>query len=247
MSIQNMKRSETTEQIALFNWAKRTESILPELALMYHVPNEGKRSNGGILKAAGLKSGVPDICLPVANNGFHGLYIELKFGKNKATKAQEEYMAMLNAQGYKTAVCYGADEAKAEILDYLQDPDKMPLSKCLNAPWINGRCDGVPVVGHMFSREPCRNCEKHAPTKAEATLEANMAAVDGTFKRPIITAIVNLSTGEPLKGLSLGETLETINQNLALLVKGQQLTVKQSAAVLAVAMEAYKRAEKKGD
>ena len=87
MSIQNMKRSETTEQIALFNWAKRTESILPELALMYHVPNEGKRSNGGILKAAGLKSGVPDICLPVANNGFHGLYIELKFGKNKATKA----------------------------------------------------------------------------------------------------------------------------------------------------------------
>lgn len=27
MSIQNMKRSETTEQIALFNWAKRTESI----------------------------------------------------------------------------------------------------------------------------------------------------------------------------------------------------------------------------
>ena len=60
MSMQNMKRSETTEQIALFNWEKRTESILPELALMYHVPNEGKRSNGGILKAAGLKCGVPD-------------------------------------------------------------------------------------------------------------------------------------------------------------------------------------------
>lgn len=66
MNMQNMKRSETTEQIALFNWAKWTENILPELALMYHVPNEGKRSNGGILKAAGLKSGVPDICLPVA-------------------------------------------------------------------------------------------------------------------------------------------------------------------------------------
>lgn len=107
--MQNMKKSETTEQIALFNWAKRTESILPELALLYHVPNEGKRTNGGILKAAGLKSGVPDICLPVANNGFHGLYIELKFGKNKPTKAQEEYMAMLKTQGYKTAVCYGAD------------------------------------------------------------------------------------------------------------------------------------------
>lgn len=143
MSMQNMKRSETTEQIALFNWAKRTESILPELALMYHVPNEGKRSNGGILKAAGLKSGVPDICLPVANNGFHGLYIELKFGKNKATKAQEEYMAMLNAQGYKTAVCYGAEEAGEEILAYLTEPGRMPKKACVNAPWINGKCDGI--------------------------------------------------------------------------------------------------------
>ena len=72
MNMQNMKRSETTEQIALFNWAKWTENILPELALMYHVPNEGKRSNGGILKAAGLKSGVPDICLPVAKTAFTG-------------------------------------------------------------------------------------------------------------------------------------------------------------------------------
>lgn len=101
MSMQNMKRSETTEQIALFNWAKRTESILPELALMYHVPNEGKRSNGGILKAAGLKSGVPDICLPVANNGFHGLYIELKFGKNKATKAHKSIWQCLMHKAIK--------------------------------------------------------------------------------------------------------------------------------------------------
>ena len=163
MSIQNMKRSETTEQIALFNWAKRTESILPELALMYHVPNEGKRSNGGILKAAGLKSGVPDICLPVANNGFHGLYIELKFGKNKATKAQEEYMAMLNAQGYKTAVCYGAEEAGEEILAYLTEPGRMPKKACVNAPWISGKCDGINLPSRMFSREECRGCKNFNP------------------------------------------------------------------------------------
>lgn len=47
----------------------------------------------------------------------------MKFGKNNATKAQEEYMAMLNAQGYKTAVCYGAEEAGEEILAYLTEPD----------------------------------------------------------------------------------------------------------------------------
>ena len=97
----------------------------------------------------GLKSGVPDVCLPVPSHNFNGLYLEMKYGQNKPTKDQEEFMAALRQQGYKTAVCYGADEAKAEIMDYLQDPDKMPLSKCLNAPWINGRCDGVPVVGRM--------------------------------------------------------------------------------------------------
>ena len=155
MKMQNMKRSETTEQIALFDWAKRTESILPELALIYHVPNEGKRTNGGILKAAGLKSGVPDICLPVAKNGFHGLYIELKFGKNKATKAQEEYMAMLETQRYKTAVCYGAEEAREEILAYLSEPGRMPKKACINAPWIAGKCDGIKLPSRMFGREEC--------------------------------------------------------------------------------------------
>ena len=72
MSMQNMKRSETTEQIALFNWAKRTESILPELALMYHVPNEGKRSNGGILKAAGLKAACRIYAYPLQITAFTG-------------------------------------------------------------------------------------------------------------------------------------------------------------------------------
>ncbi len=38
MKMQNMKKSETTEQIALFQWAEREKAIIPELALMYHVP-----------------------------------------------------------------------------------------------------------------------------------------------------------------------------------------------------------------
>lgn len=194
MSMQNMKRSETTEQIALFNWAKRTESILPELALMYHVPNEGKRSNGGILKAAGLKSGVPDICLPVANNGFHGLYIELKFGKNKATKAQEEYMAMLNAQGYKTAVCYGAEEAGEEILSYLTEPGRMPKKACVNAPWINGKCDGINLPSRMFSREECRGCKNFNPGREERII--NEILNEHPEKREIKQAIINLSCGQ---------------------------------------------------
>lgn len=58
MKLQNMKRGETTEQITLFNWAENNKHILPCLSLMYHIPNEGKRTNGAVLKAMGLKSGV---------------------------------------------------------------------------------------------------------------------------------------------------------------------------------------------
>ena len=46
MKLQNMKRGETTEQIALFNWAMRSTHVLPCLSLMYHVPNEGKYNLG---------------------------------------------------------------------------------------------------------------------------------------------------------------------------------------------------------
>ena len=109
MKMSNMKRSETTEQINLFNWARANETFIPELRLLHHVPNEGKRTNGAVLKAAGLKTGVPDLSLPVPRGGFHGLYIEMKFGSGKTTKAQEEFMALLRKQGYKTAVAYGAE------------------------------------------------------------------------------------------------------------------------------------------
>ena len=47
------------------------------------------------MKRQGVKAGVPDICLPVARNGYHGLYIELKAGKNKATKNQEKWQVFL--------------------------------------------------------------------------------------------------------------------------------------------------------
>ena len=43
MSIQNMKRSETTEQIALFNWAKRTESIFAGIGVDVPCAKRGQK------------------------------------------------------------------------------------------------------------------------------------------------------------------------------------------------------------
>lgn len=108
-------------QEALFEWAQYQLGEMPELEYMYHVPNGGKRDKATAvaLKRQGVKSGVPDIVLPVARGGFHGLYIELKVGKNKATKNQERWIESLNSQGYYAIVCYGWQQAAEEIVKYL--------------------------------------------------------------------------------------------------------------------------------
>lgn len=243
MNTKNRKRGETTEQITLFNWANNNLHIIPCLELMYHVPNEGKRTNGNVLKAAGMKKGVPDVALPVPRKQYHGLYIEMKYGRNRTTKDQERYMELLRQQGYKTAVCYGFEEAKEEILDYLQEPGKMPLEKCLESPWIDGKCDGV-QMGCMFSWKSCRKCEKHNKTKSERIIEESMANVQENYKEPMINAIANISAGKCPVNMSLEETLETINRNLAFLVKEKEMTLEQSAEVLEIAIKAYEQGMK---
>lgn len=114
--------TESAEQQLLFQWARMQSGKYPELMLLYHIPNEGKRSHktGARLKAEGLKTGVPDICLPVARGGHHGLYIELKRVKNsRVTEDQMRWLEDLARQGYVAAVCRGADEAIELITRYL--------------------------------------------------------------------------------------------------------------------------------
>jgi hypothetical protein len=115
--------TESAEQQCLFRWAAHEYCNYHELDLLYHIPNEGKRSpNGGRrLKAEGLKSGVPDIHLPVARSGYHGLYIELKREKGSTTtKNQDIWLEALNKQGYLAIVCKGWKEASEKILSYLE-------------------------------------------------------------------------------------------------------------------------------
>ena len=115
--------TESAEQQLLFQWARMQSGKYPELTLLYHIPNEGKRSHktGARMKAEGLKTGVPDICLPVARGGHHGLYIELKRVKNsRVTVAQMAWIEALTRQGYVAAVCRGADEAIELITRYLR-------------------------------------------------------------------------------------------------------------------------------
>lgn len=115
--------TESEEQQVLFAWVELTKSKFPDLSLMYHIPNEGKRSNytGNKLKSEGLKKGVPDICLPVSNEKYHALYIELKRNDNKAKAStdQKEWIEKLNESGNLAVVCHGWESAKDVIIKYL--------------------------------------------------------------------------------------------------------------------------------
>ena len=117
-----MTLSESQEQINLFKWAGFASCKYPELDLMYHIPNGGKRDIGTAkkLKAEGVKAGVPDICLPVPRSGYHGLYIEMKVGKNKTTDNQDRWLEGLSNQGHKTCICYGWESASEVLIKYLE-------------------------------------------------------------------------------------------------------------------------------
>lgn len=116
--------SESQEQKWLFEWARLRERAVPELKLLFHIPNEGKRTKatGGKMVAEGLKSGVPDLFLPVARGCFHGLFIEMKRVKGgRVSLSQHDWITELVRQGYRCAICRGWEEAKDEIERYLKD------------------------------------------------------------------------------------------------------------------------------
>lgn len=115
--------TEYDEQSALMEWAAVAQRKFPELEWL-HASNNGVRVTIGTaikMKKAGMKSGIPDLCLPVARGGFHGLYVEMKRQKGgRVDTDQEVCHAFLRDAGYRVEVCRGWEAAKAAILDYLQ-------------------------------------------------------------------------------------------------------------------------------
>jgi len=115
--------TEHEEQAALFRWlAFVGATVCPEALLAFAIPNAAKRSMAlaAMMKAEGMKAGVPDVCLPVPRHGRHGLYIEMKRRKGgKESDEQKYWRICLNGMGYRAVVCRGYDEARAVFSEYL--------------------------------------------------------------------------------------------------------------------------------
>lgn len=125
--------SEETEQIHLIRWCQWMSERYPELDLIYHIPNEGKRSAvaGGKLKEMGLKVGVPDLCLPVKRGEYNSLYIEMKKLGGKPSIEQIDWLEALEKQGSCVAICEGAEAAEDVIMAYLKNDDNELDKRCL--------------------------------------------------------------------------------------------------------------------
>jgi hypothetical protein len=120
--------TEHQEQAELISTCDKFKHMYPGAELIFAIPNAGGfsggyRSNVGRvakLKAEGVRSGVPDLFLPVPRGGFHGFFIEMKTADGgDVSKNQQEWRATLEGQGYLVGIGCGCADAWQMIRYYL--------------------------------------------------------------------------------------------------------------------------------
>ena len=118
--------TEDNEQRQLIQWAK----TIPEGQFLYHIPNENAAGQkwGIRNKQLGVRSGVPDLCLPIPAGGYHGMYIEMKTKSGTTSEQQDRWLSALNAFGYRAVVCHGWEEARDAIIGYLEPLYERPVA-----------------------------------------------------------------------------------------------------------------------
>ena len=116
-------------RVAIFQWAKLYERQYPELTLLNGSlegvdlnPRQAKRA-----KDSGVKSGFPDINLPVARGGYLGLYIESKTDKGKLSDNQKRVMNMLTIAGHLVLAIKGSAKSIEIIERYLKNEIRKPV------------------------------------------------------------------------------------------------------------------------
>ena len=112
--------SEHAEQVATITWFRYQYTKFDKC--LWAIPNGGVRHIGTAvkLKAEGGMAGVSDLFLMMPAAKYHGLFIEMKVKGGKVSSSQKEFMNVAAAMGYKAVVCYGFEDAKQAINDYLQ-------------------------------------------------------------------------------------------------------------------------------
>jgi len=105
-------------QIACMSWLSLA---YPDIVAFF-IPNGGKRNarEAARFKKMGVKKGIPDIHIAEPSGEYHGLYIELKSGKNRLTDNQKQVISKLMKNKYRCEVCYSLEDFMNSINNYLK-------------------------------------------------------------------------------------------------------------------------------
>jgi hypothetical protein len=119
--------TEHQEQRALVKWL----SLHPVLKDCYMKNNnEGKRTEAQTwgLKQLGLRPGVSDLFIAHPTRTYHGLWLEVKRNmsyppssrKTQTWVQQQEWVERMRSAGYEAKFCYGWEEGRQIVEDYLK-------------------------------------------------------------------------------------------------------------------------------
>ena len=86
----------------------------------FAIPNGGLRNIkvAAKLKQEGVKAGVADLFVALSNGKYHGLFIEVKVGKNRQQPNQKIFEQKVLENGYQYKVVRSIDEMVAVIREY---------------------------------------------------------------------------------------------------------------------------------
>ncbi len=117
---------ESQVQLAVLEWLNLYNPFVRRLVIK--IDNEGKRTAAGHLLAVklGLHIGASDLFIAYPTNLYGGLWLELKREKWKPTKAtkehdkrQDDFLLLMNDNGYYARKGIGVDQSIQIIKDYL--------------------------------------------------------------------------------------------------------------------------------
>ena len=92
---------------------------------VFAIPNGSNKSKASAnkFKKEGLRSGVPDLMIPVARQGAFGLFIKMKRSKSTPSQLsdnQRKWIKILDSEGYAVHICNGFEDAKIVIDNYFK-------------------------------------------------------------------------------------------------------------------------------
>jgi VRR-NUC domain len=108
--------SEKEEQRTAVQWLSLNK------ILFYPVANGRKATivEAMELKRLGVRPGVPDLVIPIARKGFHGMYVEMKRKQRGIVSAEQKFwLQALTEQGYYAVVAKGSNHFINLVNDYL--------------------------------------------------------------------------------------------------------------------------------